>query len=137
MWHRTFLAAAITLGVVETTAAATAGVINIMDHLHAYVLASEDDEVHTIPANADQLGVDCALYLGNIHVLQELQLPDRKVSSCHLRNSQKGYLTSGLQSLVMYKEYNILFKDYELHIVRSDPYFTHRQFFMELPYHVK
>ncbi len=86
MWHRTFLAATIILGVVETTAAATAGMINIMDHLHAYVLASEDCEVHKIPANSDQLGVDCALYLGNIHVLQELQLPDRKFSPCHVKN---------------------------------------------------
>ncbi len=49
----------INLGTVEANPASTAGVIDIMNHLNAYVPCSSDgSHIHQLPVNGDQLSVE-------------------------------------------------------------------------------
>ena len=48
----------VNLGVVEANPASTAGVIDIMTHLHQYVPEFEDGSVHVVPCNGDQLSIE-------------------------------------------------------------------------------
>ena len=49
----------VNLGVVEADPAATTGVIDIMSHIQSFVPELEDDKLHTVPCNGDQLSVPC------------------------------------------------------------------------------